>query len=761
MAIEFESFANDVIDIHVRDGGAAGGGGKVQTVNHKAPDEDGNVNVVAWEEGTSETVRIYFDGTLEGKEYVVNPGLDGVPPVYMIKIADYRDGMNDPALWRGRESIEPDTDGNLINWPIESIEEIPLTETVTGLWISAPPLSILPETVTIPVPLPDGSTVERTYSKGVWVSLFEEEIGNYHFEITPSLEYPAEIHKLEPKFLPDGNGWYETVPKRRLVFSGKVEDYEHHWFGDHSVRVKISDDITGLALPYGFDPKDSNDYDYMQGNGPMAPGAVGRVWEQMRFAGYDWGEYYGLDTERYKVGMYETAEAPLYTLLESDRTTLISIVQYPTPDPGDVFHEGPVYSPGIWLHLYYEYGYSEGSTPTYGITTVEIPEGRIYHEVDSGILPKGIGQDVRQEEPVEIVYNGDPESHEYIVMEQEESEGYCSYTYLVKISDTPYKAEIFNLGIMEMAGRQVREDENGDALLEELSMPYWIKEAMDTPGLGFGIIIEEPGLFVLSVEDPELIAAILDATSGGEAGEALSNLTPGMWAMQIGERAVDEDGNVLYEMAVWVEKMISKPQPSLWIKPVPSKYIPERAQNPFYVTTLLPGTEVGVAYCMDEYERLQMVYESGMEYYALLGEPPYKGLQLSVEGLILDMYQYDVFDTREYDGKSLRYISFRRIMDAGFFGDMPEEMGIDPGALVWIEAKVWQDRIVEVQVIPIEIGGGGVEGTFIPGETLTLDDNGVLNVKTTDVAEENNTLPITSAGVNTIVGNIGAILDTI
>lgn len=64
-----------------------------------------------------------------------------------------------------------------------------------------------------------------------------------------------------------------------------------------------------------------------------------------------------------------------------------------------------------------------------------------------------------------------------------------------------------------------------------------------------------------------------------------------------------------------------------------------------------------------------------------------------------------------------------------------------------------------------ESGGGGSEGTgggtsFSPGNALELK-NGILNVLTTDEAEEDNTLPITSAGVNSIVGNIGALLDTI
>lgn len=58
-------------------------------------------------------------------------------------------------------------------------------------------------------------------------------------------------------------------------------------------------------------------------------------------------------------------------------------------------------------------------------------------------------------------------------------------------------------------------------------------------------------------------------------------------------------------------------------------------------------------------------------------------------------------------------------------------------------------------------GGGGGGAFFVPGNALELTDDGTLNVKTTDEAETDNTLPITSSGVYTIVGNIGAILDTI
>lgn len=51
---------------------------------------------------------------------------------------------------------------------------------------------------------------------------------------------------------------------------------------------------------------------------------------------------------------------------------------------------------------------------------------------------------------------------------------------------------------------------------------------------------------------------------------------------------------------------------------------------------------------------------------------------------------------------------------------------------------------------------------FTTDETLTLNpDTGILSVNVADVVEADNTLPVTSAAVYTVVGNIGAILDTI
>ena len=73
-----------------------------------------------------------------------------------------------------------------------------------------------------------------------------------------------------------------------------------------------------------------------------------------------------------------------------------------------------------------------------------------------------------------------------------------------------------------------------------------------------------------------------------------------------------------------------------------------------------------------------------------------------------------------------------------------------------------------------DVGGGGGGGlTELPvasadelggvmvGENLTIDENGRLSVDTTDGVSEDNTRPITSAGVYVVVGNIEALLKTI
>lgn len=62
--------------------------------------------------------------------------------------------------------------------------------------------------------------------------------------------------------------------------------------------------------------------------------------------------------------------------------------------------------------------------------------------------------------------------------------------------------------------------------------------------------------------------------------------------------------------------------------------------------------------------------------------------------------------------------------------------------------------------VVVVVNGGSGE-SLKTDETLHFDENGVLGVNTTDEAEADNTLPITSAGVHTQLGNIEILLGTI
>lgn len=71
---------------------------------------------------------------------------------------------------------------------------------------------------------------------------------------------------------------------------------------------------------------------------------------------------------------------------------------------------------------------------------------------------------------------------------------------------------------------------------------------------------------------------------------------------------------------------------------------------------------------------------------------------------------------------------------------------------------VSEDQIARAVEKYLEENPSGVN--FETDKTLTLKD-GILSVNTTNLAENDNTLPITSAGVYATVGNIEALLKTI
>ena len=69
-----------------------------------------------------------------------------------------------------------------------------------------------------------------------------------------------------------------------------------------------------------------------------------------------------------------------------------------------------------------------------------------------------------------------------------------------------------------------------------------------------------------------------------------------------------------------------------------------------------------------------------------------------------------------------------------------------------------EDEFYLISESPQSGGGGGT--AFEVDETLSLKD-GILSINTTDVSEEGNKLPVTSAAVQASIGNIDALLQTI
>lgn len=68
------------------------------------------------------------------------------------------------------------------------------------------------------------------------------------------------------------------------------------------------------------------------------------------------------------------------------------------------------------------------------------------------------------------------------------------------------------------------------------------------------------------------------------------------------------------------------------------------------------------------------------------------------------------------------------------------------------------DNYLTENPVSVDIATTEKAGIITVGKNLSITKDGVLSVDTTDSAEQDNTKPITSAGVNLVVGNINALL---
>lgn len=136
---------------------------------------------------------------------------------------------------------------------------------------------------------------------------------------------------------------------------------------------------------------------------------------------------------------------------------------------------------------------------------------------------------------------------------------------------------------------------------------------------------------------------------------------------------------------------------------------------------------------------------------AEFGKLPFQVAFDPTTGFILDARQYfESYDAAVEAAKSAKEVGSKETV---YHYGM--QLLVDDG-----ETATWY-YITRSNTLKL-FGSGSSEGgvTFKPGESMKLVD-GVLDVKTTDNAEADNTLPITSSAVYAILGNIEVLLKII
>lgn len=205
-------------------------GDLIKSVNNTTPDENGNVNVLGWEETKTvqETIEITWDGkTTDGYE-TLNPS----STVITIKLSDTTPAAED---WIGKVLIKYE---NGTEYKTDITEE----DIVDGSTIDAPiDCYYVGNSNTVMVALEEFSQLGIT--PGVW-AISNLDIDTSEPIIYPSyIEIPTEvekevIHTIDPKFLPEGIGYEQEA----FTFDGDLNKVEYIG-GDGTYYIKCSDQI--------------------------------------------------------------------------------------------------------------------------------------------------------------------------------------------------------------------------------------------------------------------------------------------------------------------------------------------------------------------------------------------------------------------------------------------------------------------------------------------------------------------------------------
>lgn len=136
----------------------------------------------------------------------------------------------------------------------------------------------------------------------------------------------------------------------------------------------------------------------------------------------------------------------------------------------------------------------------------------------------------------------------------------------------------------------------------------------------------------------------------------------------------------------------------------------------------------------------------------------------------LTAYAYVTDDTGAYTMVQQDFAVYKRAKPADYVYTPTEHAGFDRlraeiGDLADLTTEAHDTLVAAINEIK-ETGSSGYatkdkDGTIKVGDNLKISEDGVLSVDTTDTAQQDNTKPMTSAGVYTLAGNIEVLLATL
>ena len=136
----------------------------------------------------------------------------------------------------------------------------------------------------------------------------------------------------------------------------------------------------------------------------------------------------------------------------------------------------------------------------------------------------------------------------------------------------------------------------------------------------------------------------------------------------------------------------------------------------------------------------------------------------------LTAYAYVTDDAGAYTMVQQDFAVYKRAKPADYVYTPTEHAGFDRlqrqiGNLSDLTTEAHDTLVAAINEIK-ETGSSGYAtkdkaGTIKVGDNLKISEDGVLSVDTTDTAQQDNTKPMTSAGVYTLAGNIEVLLATL